>query len=96
MVNLFRLGLSIVLIGFLLALVSAIALIALSAISQRPGFAGGVCVIIGIVPICLGYGDPALIIPLVILALAMVIASYVLMREYRRRFNPEVSKEIIS
>lgn len=81
--RLLNLGLILVILGFILIFALAISLLVFSILVQQsepPRIAGGACIIIGFIPICLGVGDPTLIVVLMVLAIVLIAASFMLTR----------------
>lgn len=71
--DLTRLGLIVILIGFTVAFIGILIPIYLVALGNvEAGVGAGVCIVLLFIPICFGYGEHAL--PLMILALGLALA----------------------
>lgn len=88
--NLFKVGLAIVLLGFALAFVAALLpTLGTTILNRGISFSGGGCVIIMFIPICFGVGEhPLLLITLsAVLAVLLIVISFLILRLSR---NPAV------
>lgn len=83
--ELFKLGLIVIFVGFALAFAATLVL-TLTAIwgVGEVKVTGGGCVVIAFVPVCFGYGDPLLLAVLMAVAIVLVAVSYVFIREARK------------
>lgn len=90
--DLVKLGFVLILIGFLIVFIATL-LPMLMAIHREGAIeiGGGGCIILLFIPICFGYGEAHLVLPLIIVAmiltLAVLIIGFLMFREARKGFK---------
>ncbi|MEM1695018.1 MAG: hypothetical protein QW764_05575 [Desulfurococcaceae archaeon] len=94
--KLFKLSLALIFAGFLtifLATVAYTLALLVQGYTADLRVAGGGCIVVMFIPICVGFGDPVVIVLMMIVALALIIASYVITRNLHKWIEKEVRPE---
>lgn len=96
--DLLKLGFILIFLGFITAFVGVLIPILLTLLEPtKVGIGVGGCIVVFFIPICFGYGEPAvpMMIIMLVLALALIIVSFLMFRAIRKTTHVKNVEEYV-